>query len=92
MAQEENPIIEMTLEGDFVSPPTPPSPPLGVRIMMWAVVAAVVALSALIVALTIWFMAMLLPVILIAAVIAWIVVRFQVWRGSRTFTTWRAPD
>lgn len=92
MAQQEPQIIEMTLEGDFVSPPQPPKPPFGARLILWAIVAAVLALSALIVAVTIWFVAMLLPVILAAAVIAYLAFRYQVWRGTRTFTIWRGPQ
>lgn len=93
MAKDDHPIIEMTLQGEFVSPPEPPKPPIGARIMLWAIVAAVMALSALIVVLALWFVAMLLPVVLIAGVIAYLAFRYQAWRGggTRSFTIRRGP-
>jgi hypothetical protein len=92
MAKDDNHIIEMTLEGEFVSPPPPPRPPIGARIMIWAIVTMVVAVAVMIVALTFWFLAMLLPVILGAALVAYLAFRYQVWRtGGQSFTIWRGP-
>ena len=43
MAKNDNHIIDMTLEGEFVSPPPLARPPIGARIMVWAIVAMVLA-------------------------------------------------
>ena len=92
MAKDETRIIDMTLEGDFVAAPPPSRPPIGARIMVWAIVAMVLAVTALIVALTFWFVLMILPVILGAALVAYLVFRYQVWRyGSRSFVIRRGP-
>src|ERR1700729_2221391 len=49
MARDDRHIIDMTLEGEFVAPPPPPKPPIGARILLWAIVAMVLAVTALIV-------------------------------------------
>jgi hypothetical protein len=81
--KEDNRIIEMTLDGDFVSPPPPPTPPIGTKIMLWAIIAAVVSMSLLIVVLTLWFVAMILPAVLILSAICYLAYRYQVWRMGR---------
>jgi succinate-acetate transporter protein len=91
MARNENRIIDMTLEGEFAAPPPPPKPPIGARVMLWAIVAMVLAVTALIVALTFWFVIMILPVILLAAAVAYLAFRYQVWRAGRSFTIRRGP-
>ena len=92
MAKDDKRIIDMTLEGECVSPPTPPKPPIGARIMLWAIVVMVLAVTALIVALTFWFVLLILPVVLGAALIAYLAFRYQMWRtGGRSFTIRRGP-
>jgi membrane protein YdbS with pleckstrin-like domain len=91
MAQDDNRIIDMTLEGEFVSPPPPPKPPVGARIMIWAIVAMVLVVTVLIVALTFWFVVMILPLVLAAALIAYLAFRYQLWRAGRTITVRRGP-
>ena len=86
MAKKDDQIIEMTLEGEFVSPPPFPRPPIGARIMVWAIVAMVLAVTALILALTFWFVVMILPLVLAAALIAYLALRYQLWRAGRSFT------
>ena len=78
MTKDDKRIIEMTLEGEFVSPPRPP---IGARIMIWAIVAMVLSVAVLIVALTFWFVVMILPLVLAAALVAYLAFRYQVWRG-----------
>lgn len=89
MSKDDRRIIDMTLEGEFVSPPLPPRPPLGARIMVWAIVVMVLAVTALIVALTFWFVLMLLPLVLAAALVAYLAFRYQLWRAGRSFTITR---
>jgi hypothetical protein len=91
MAKDDRRIIDMTLEGEFVSPPPPPRAPIGARILLWAIVVMVLAVTALIVALTFWFVVMILPVVLAAALIAYLAIRYQMWRTGRSFTVWRGP-
>ena len=89
MAKDDRRIIDMTLEGDFVSsqpPPRTPKAPIGARIMLWAIVVMVLAVTALVVALTFWFVMLLLPVILGAAVVAYLAFRYQMWRSGGSFT------
>jgi hypothetical protein len=91
MAKDRNQIIDMTLEGEFIVPPPPPKPPLGARIMLWAIVAMVLSVTVLIVALTFWFVVMLLPVLLGAALVAYLAFRYQMWRGGGGFPVRRWP-
>jgi len=91
MEKRDNRIIDMTLEGDFVSPPPLSRPPIGARIMVWAVVVMVLAVTALIVALTFWFVLMILPLVLGAALVAYLALRYQLWRSGRSFTVRRGP-
>ena len=80
MKEDDSRIIEMNLNGEFVSPPTPPVPPVSARLMAWAILAAVISLAVLIVAVTFWFVVMILPLVLGAAAIAYIAYRYQKWR------------
>jgi hypothetical protein len=91
MTQDDKRIIDMTLEGEFVAPPQPPGPTLGARIMVWAIVAMVLAVTLAIVVLTFWFVVMLLPLILAAGLIAYVAFRYQLWRMGRSFTIRRGP-
>ena len=71
----------MTLEGGFREPPRAP---LATRIGRTALVVAVVAglLAALLLAL--WFALALIPVAIIAGLVAWAAFRFQLWRMRRS--------
>jgi hypothetical protein len=90
MTKDDKRIIDMTLEGEFVAPPRQARPPIGARIMLWAIVAMVLAVTLLIVAVTFWFVVMLLPLVLAAALIAYLAFRYQLWRAGR-FTIRRGP-
>lgn len=92
MTQDNNRIIEMTLEGEFVSAPPPPPPPVGTKVMLWAIMTTVIAAAVLIVAVTFWFLVMILPVVLGAAVVGYLAWRYQLWRASRAFQVWRGPN
>jgi hypothetical protein len=91
MQQDDKHIIDMTLSGEFVSPPRHPRPPIGAQIMLWAIVVMVLAATALIVALTFWFVLMILPLVLAAAVIGYVAFRYQLWRAGRSFMVRRGP-
>lgn len=90
--EDEHQIIDMTLEGDFVSPSGSGSekPPLGARLMLWAIIGTVLAIAALIVAVTFWFVVMILPLILFLALVGYLSWRYQIWR-ARHGVIWRGP-
>jgi hypothetical protein len=91
MEKDDNHIIDMTLAGDFVSPPPGSAPPVGARVMVWAIVAMLLTVSVLIVALTFWFVVMILPLVLVAGAIGYLALRFQLWRSGQTFSIRRGP-
>ena len=70
----------MTIEGEFVSPPTPP---ITSRILMWAVVIAIIAGGLSLAAFALWLALLILPVALGAGVIAWAMLRYRLWRAQR---------
>lgn len=73
------PELDMTIEGAFR---TRPKPPLLNRILLWAIVVAVVAGGMVFAALALWLAMVILPIALGAAVIAWAIWRYQVWRAG----------
>jgi hypothetical protein len=81
-------LIDMTPDGDFVEPPTPP---LTERIGRWAFVIAVLAGGLAAAVLMLWFALALIPVAIGAALVAWVAFRFQVWRIRRSFPRDRSP-
>ena len=80
----------MTINGDFVAPPRAP---IMSRILMWAIVVAVLAGAISLAALALWVALLVLPVAVGAAVIAWAVLRYRVWRAQGSMagqrTVWR---
>jgi hypothetical protein len=73
------PELDMTVDGAFR---TPPKPPLLNRILVWAVIVAVLAGSLVVAALALWLALIILPVAIGAALIAWIVYRYHAWRSA----------
>ncbi len=73
------PELDMTIEGEFR---TPPRPPLLNRILIWAVIVAVLAGALVFAALALWLALIILPVAIGAAVIAWAIYRYQAWRAK----------
>ena len=57
--------------------------PVAVRIFRWALIIAVIAGMLALAALALWFALLLIPVVIGAAVIAWLAFRYQVWRSAR---------
>ena len=86
-------IIEMTLEGDFVSPSREPPRrlPVSTRFVLWATVVAILAMTVAIVVLTIWFVMMILPFVFGAAAVAYLAHRYQVWRHGKHMMMWHPP-
>jgi len=73
--------IDMTTNGDFVAAPTAPAWPLrlGVGAAVVALVAGVLAFAALV----LWVASIMIPVAVVAGLVAYGAFRFQVWRMRR---------
>ncbi|MEA2726113.1 MAG: hypothetical protein QOF70_588 [Acetobacteraceae bacterium] len=81
MNQRRPPELDMTINGEFVAPPTAP---ISSRILMWAIVVAVLAGALSLAALALWVALIILPVAFAAAVVAWAMFRYRVWRAQRS--------
>ena len=80
------PQIEMRIDGDFL----PQRPSWPARLAGIAVIVAVLAGSLAVAALALWLALALIPVALVAGLIAWAAIRFQLWRRGASFRgPWR---
>lgn len=80
MQQRPPPLLDMTPDGRFR--PTPASRvPTSTRILVGALLVAVVAGIASLAALALWVAAMLIPVAVVAVVIAYLTLRYRAWRA-----------
>ncbi len=70
----------MTVDGEFVSPP---KVPLSSRILLWAIVVAIIAGALSLAALALWVALLILPVALGGAAVAWVMFRYRVWRAQQ---------
>jgi hypothetical protein len=84
MNTRQRPEIDMTPEGAFVDPPRPLRPPILSRVMLWAIIVAVLAGALSIAAFALWLALLILPVAVGAAVVAYAVFRFQAWRAQHS--------
>jgi len=80
MNQRQPPELDMTIDGEFVAPP---KVPISSRILMWAIVTAVMAGAICLAAFALWIALIILPVAFGAAVVAWAVLRYRVWSAQR---------
>ncbi len=80
MNQRHPPELDMTANGEFVAPP---KPPLSSRILMGAIVIAVLAGMLSLAAFALWLALIVLPVAFAAAVVAWAMFRYRVWRAQQ---------
>ena len=83
MNQRRPPELDMTLQGEFVEPPTAP---ISSRILMLAFVIAVIAGCLALAAFALWLALVILPVALGAAAVAWVMYRYRVWRAQRAIS------
>jgi membrane protein implicated in regulation of membrane protease activity len=81
MTERSAPELDMTLEGEFVSPPRLP---ITSRILVWVILIAVIAGSLTLAAFALWLALLIFPIALGAAIIAWVLFKFQVWRGQKS--------
>jgi hypothetical protein len=76
------PVIDVTPDGRFVHPARQPSP-LGGQVFGIAVLVAVLAGAAAIALLALWLALTLIPIAIGAALIAYGVFRYRLWRARR---------
>ena len=78
------PVLDMTPEGTFRTLPRPAGgPPLSFKLLVGAVLVAVVAGAVSVAALALWVMSMLLPVAILAGAAAWATLRFRRWQAQQ---------
>jgi hypothetical protein len=80
------PTLDMLPDGRFRTPPPPPGVPLSFKLMIGAVLVAVVAGAIAFAALALWVLSLILPVVIIAGAFAWVMVKVRRWqllRGAR---------
>lgn len=78
--------LDMTLDGSFRPSPGRAGLPWPVKIGVAAALIGALAVSFAVAALAVWLFTLLLPVVVIAAVVAWGAFRFQAWRARRSAT------
>ncbi len=79
--------IDMTPDGEFVTPHVPETHGAGlwaVRLGLGAAVVAAIAGAVAVAALVLWVASVMIPVALVAGVVAYAAFRFQVWRAQRS--------
>ncbi len=79
MRDRRPPEIELSPDGSY----RPRRPPIAARIFAWAVVIAVVAGAFAVAAFALWLALILIPVVVAAALIAWLAFRYQLWRARQ---------
>jgi hypothetical protein len=80
--------LDMTPDGHFHGPA-----PLSVaeRVFRAAVIVAIIAGGLGLAALAFWFALMLIPVAIVAGLLAWAALRWRLWREQRSFGGQRDP-
>jgi hypothetical protein len=79
MSDRRPPEIELLPDGSY----RPRRPPIAARIFAWAIVIAVAAGALAVAAFALWFALILIPVVVVAALIAWLAFRYQLWRARQ---------
>jgi uncharacterized membrane-anchored protein len=87
MNQRHPPELDMTIDGEFV---VPPKPPISSRILMTAIVIAIMAGALSLAAFALWIALIILPVAFAAGVVAWAMFRYRVWRAQQDISA--RPD
>ncbi len=78
------PQLDLLPDGSY----RPRRPPVAARIFAWAIVVAVLAAALAVAALALWFALILIPVVVVAGLIAWLAFRYQVWRAGARRDRW----
>jgi hypothetical protein len=78
----EPPTIDMTPDGRFREPP---SVPIATKVGRTALIVAVLATAGAVALLALWFALAMIPIAIGAALVAYVALRFQRWRGQGPF-------
>ena len=81
MNKDRAPELDMTLEGEFISPQPAP---LANRLLLWAIIVAVMAGALCIAAFALWLALLILPVAVGAGVVVWGMYRYRLWRMQQS--------
>jgi hypothetical protein len=73
------PELDLLPDGSY----RPRRPPMASRIFAWAIVVAAVAAALAVAAVALWFALILIPVVVVAGLIAWLAFRYQLWRARQ---------
>jgi hypothetical protein len=79
--------IDMTPDGEFVTPHVAPAPGTGLwalRLGLGAAIVAAIAGAVVVAALVLWVASVMIPVALVAGLVAYAAFRFQMWRTQRS--------
>ena len=77
------PTIDMLPDGSFRVPPRRVGVSFSTRVMLGAVLVAAVGFSIALAALAIWVVSLVLPVVIIAGAVAWVMYKFRRWQLLR---------
>jgi fatty acid desaturase len=78
MSDRKPPELDLLPDGSY----RPRRPPVAARIFAWAIVIAAVAAAVALAAFALWIALILIPVVVLAGLIAWLAFRYQVWRAG----------
>jgi fatty acid desaturase len=78
MSDRTPPELDLLPDGSY----RPRRPPVAARIFAWAIVIAAVAAAMALAAFALWIALILIPVVMLAGLIAWLAFRYQVWRAG----------
>ena len=79
MSDRRPPEIELLPDGSY----RPQRAPLAARVFAWAMVVAVAAGALAVAAFALWFALILIPVVVVAGLIALLAFRYQLWRARQ---------
>jgi len=87
MSDRLPPELDLLPDGSF----RPRRVPLASRIFAWAIVIAAMAAALAVAAFALWFALILIPIVLLAGLIAWLAFRYQMWRAGTSVQrgSWR---
>ena len=80
--------LDMTPDGQFR---TPPRPPITAKIFAGAVLVAVVAGGLAFAAFALWIALLLVPVVILAVLVAVLTLRFRLWQARRRASDYSVP-
>ena len=78
------PTLDMRLDGSFNTPPR--TVPLSFKLMLGGMMVALAAGAIAFAALALWVLSMVLPVLIVAGLFAWGMMRFRRWQAMRAMS------